>query len=121
MYNNGQVYRPDTYYTLELATTDVVIRYEYQRVEHYNESWQVYINVPDTSNSDNSKDWIHISNFELIEDVGTDFERKLIYTLLKYTPESGFELLRPDYCQLPATNEFRRMCDNITNLGNDVP
>ncbi len=121
VYNNGQVYRPDTYYTLELATNDVIILYDYQRVEHYNASWQVYIRVPDTSNSDNCKDWIHISNFELIEDVGTDFERELIYTLLKTTPESGFELLRPDYCSLPATNEFRRMCDNITNLGNDVP
>ena len=30
VFNDGNLYRPDTYYTLELATNDVIILYEYQ-------------------------------------------------------------------------------------------
>jgi hypothetical protein len=119
VYTDGNLYRPDTYYKLELATSDVIILYDYQRIEHYNETWQVYIRVPNTNNSNDGSDWIPINNFELIEDVGTDFERELIYILLKYNPEPGFELLKSGYCKLPLTNGFKSACNRISCARNN--
>jgi hypothetical protein len=119
VFNDGNLYRPDTYYTLELETNDVIILYEYQRVEHYNESWRVYIRLPDKIDGDISCDWIPITNFALIQDVGTDFERELIYTCLNRKPSSGFEYLKPGYCTLPVTNQFIKI-SNVNGANDDL-